>query len=196
MIIGVVLCGGSSTRMGNDKGMMQHGSQTWAQIAFNKLRSLNIPVAVSINPVQHTAYHVVFSEELLVTDNDELNVGGPLKGILSAHQQYPQADLMVLAVDIVKMSEELLWQLYLYPGQPDTEAIVYKQEAHAEPLCGIYKAKALHKIVQLYEAGKLKKYSMHFILDQLQTVYIDVPSNQEDKFNNFNSESDLANLQH
>ena len=109
MITGVVLCGGSSTRMGSDKGMMQHGSQTWAQIAFNKLRSLNIPVVVSINPVQHTAYQAVFSEELLVKDNDELNIGGPLKGILSAHQQYPQADLIVLAVDIVKMSEELLW---------------------------------------------------------------------------------------
>ncbi len=194
MITGVVLCGGSSTRMGRDKGLLRQASQTWAQMAFDKLYALNIPVVVSINHTQLKSYKAIFSEELLITDNDVFNMGGPLKGILSVHKQYPQNDLLVLAVDIINMNEELLSQLYSYYKQTSAEAIVFKHKLQTEPLCGIYKANALGKIVELYEKGELKKHSMHFILEQLQTFYIEVPVQQEDKFANFNSENDLTNL--
>ena len=194
MITGVVLCGGGSTRMGRDKGLLQYKSQTWVQMAFDKLCALNIPVVVSINPVQFQTYRGIFSEELLITDNKALHIGGPLKGMLSVHKQHPHDDLLVLAVDMINMNEDLLCQLYLYYKQTSAEAIVFKHEHQIEPLCGIYNAKALDKVVELYEKGELKKHSLHFILEQLQTVYIEVPAHQEDKFANFNSESDLTNL--
>jgi len=191
MITGVVLCGGSSTRMGSDKGLLQRASKTWAQLAFNKLSALNIPVVVSINLVQIQTYRKIFSEELLVVDNDGFHIGGPLKGILSVHKQHPQNDLLVLAVDIINMNEELLRQLYLNYKQTNAEAVVYKHELQIEPLCGIYKANALDKVVELYEKGELKRHSMHFILDRLRTVYIEVHPQQQDKFVNFNSQNDL-----
>jgi len=191
MITSVVLCGGSSTRMGSDKGLLQRASKTWAQLAFNKLSALNIPVVVSINLVQIQTYRKIFSEELLVVDNDGFHIGGPLKGILSVHKQHPQNDLLVLAVDIINMNEELLRQLYLNYKQTNAEAVVYKHELQIEPLCGIYKANALDKVVELYEKGELKRHSMHFILDRLRTVYIEVHPQQQDKFVNFNSQNDL-----
>jgi molybdopterin-guanine dinucleotide biosynthesis protein A len=194
MITGVVLCGGSSTRMGRDKGLLQYASKTWAQIAFDKLHALDIPVVVSINPSQLQTYRAVFSNELLITDDDAFDIGGPLKGILSVHKRYPQNDLLVLAADIVNMSEDLLQQLYLFYKQTSAEAVIFKHELHLEPLCGIYRTNALDKIVELYKKGELKKHSLHFILEQLETVCIDVPPQQEDKFANFNSESDLQNL--
>ncbi|HEX5154803.1 MAG TPA: molybdenum cofactor guanylyltransferase [Parafilimonas sp.] len=194
MITGVVLCGGNSTRMGSDKGLLQQASQTWAQIAFDKLYALDIPVVVSINHTQFETYRIIFSEELLITDNDAYDINGPLKGILSVHKQHPKSDLLVLAVDMVNMNEDLLHQLYLYSIQISTETIVFKHEHQIEPLCGIYRAKALDKIVELYEKGELKKHSLHFTLEQLQTVYIDVSTQQKNKFANFNSKSDLQNL--
>lgn len=194
MITGVVLCGGESTRMGKDKGLLQHASQTWAQIAFEKLHALNIPVVISLNHTQLKPYKAIFSKELLIADDDTFHMGGPLKGIMSVHKQRPQDDLLVLAVDMVNMNKGLLRQLYLRIKQTSADAIVFKHELHVEPLFGIYNAKALNKVVDLYEKGELKKHSMHFILEQLQTVYIEISAQQEDKFANFNSESDLINL--
>jgi len=194
MITGVVLCGGNSSRMGSDKGLLQHASRIWAEVAFNKLRSLNFPVVFSINHLQTTVYKKFFSDSLLIQDDPDLHVGGPLKGILSVHRKYSQGDLLVLAVDMLNISEDLLQQLHSHSQQQDAEAIVYKHSDQIEPLCGLYKTKGLQKIMQLYEEEKLKKQSMHFILKQLQTVYIDVAAEQADAFANFNSVHDLDNF--
>ncbi|MES1226406.1 MAG: NTP transferase domain-containing protein, partial [Bacteroidota bacterium] len=39
-MIGVILCGGQSVRMGADKGMLRLQTKTWAQIAVDKMAQL------------------------------------------------------------------------------------------------------------------------------------------------------------
>ena len=43
-MIGVVLCGGNSTRMGSDKGLLKEEEETWAELAGRKLKALQLPV--------------------------------------------------------------------------------------------------------------------------------------------------------
>jgi molybdopterin-guanine dinucleotide biosynthesis protein A len=54
---GVVLCGGQSSRMGTDKGLLLHQSITWVQQAISTLTQLNTPVLLSINEQQLIAYN-------------------------------------------------------------------------------------------------------------------------------------------
>ena len=108
-IIGLVLCGGKSSRMGTDKGMIKKEGITWARLAFNKLNSLAIPVVVSVNDSQVLEYEKIFSDNLLITDL--VDIGGPFKGILSADHKFPQCDLFVLACDMVDVNFQLLAEL-------------------------------------------------------------------------------------
>src|SRR4051812_4885506 len=108
---GVILCGGQSTRMGADKGLLKQGSLTWAELAAHKLSSLQIPVSLSVNKEQATIYSKIFSPDQLIIDNEALSIKGPLLGVLSAHQNFPDEDLVILACDMIEMSASVLQDL-------------------------------------------------------------------------------------
>jgi len=84
-MIGVILCGGQSSRMGTDKGLFTWQANTWAQTAAGKMAALPLPVIISVNRQQYNHYTAFFSINQLVKDNETIEVKGPLRGILSIH---------------------------------------------------------------------------------------------------------------
>src|SRR5215208_1603271 len=108
---GVVLCGGKSSRMGKDKGLLKLYAKTWAQIAIDKLAQLDMPVVLSVNELQYEEYPSTFSIEQLIKDDNSLQLHGPLAGMLSVHRQFPVEDLFALACDMPLMEPGLLQEL-------------------------------------------------------------------------------------
>ncbi|TCC87281.1 molybdenum cofactor guanylyltransferase [Pedobacter frigiditerrae] len=191
-MIGLVLCGGQSERMGSDKGILLADGQTWASLAEEKLKALNLPIQFSVNANQESNYGNLFQKENLIPDDLTLNIGGPLKGVLSAHLSAPAEDLYVLACDLIKMDISLMNRLIDEKKQyPDFDAYVYLNNEFYEPLCGIYTANGLAKIMKLYNKGNLKKHSMHATLDLLNTYKINLSAAEQGYFKNFNSPSEL-----
>ncbi|MCX6181983.1 MAG: molybdenum cofactor guanylyltransferase [Bacteroidetes bacterium] len=182
-IVGLVLCGGQSTRMGSDKGMLKKGELTWAQIAREKLLALNIPAVVSVNNDQVEEYEHIFSISELVID-DEFEVGGPLLGLLSAHHMFPGKDIFILACDMVEMQVEVLENLIANYSAPAT---VFKNEYFAEPLCGIYSNEALEKIFVAYKDHELRSHSMMTILNLISANTIEINKSWQQFFNNINT---------
>lgn len=191
---GVVLCGGQSSRMGKDKGLLQHESSSWAQLAANKLTALHLPVVLSVNSQQYDSYNKLFQNPILIKDDDSLNIGGPLKGLLSVYLQLPAEDLLVLACDMRYMKIEVLQQLLKTNSATNAEAIVFDNENTIEPLCAVYKATGLKKIYDQYSHGLLKKFSMYYILQLLNTCCLPVPQEWRICFTNFNTPEDLSPL--
>ncbi|HEU4902888.1 MAG TPA: molybdenum cofactor guanylyltransferase [Flavisolibacter sp.] len=183
---GVVLCGGSSTRMGTDKGLLKEEEQTWAEIAASKLTALDLPVVVSVNDQQAPVYEQIFSNEQLLVDKEIFDAKAPLFGLLSVHLQLPEEDLFVLACDIKDMTTALLQNLFDVFKKGTQEACVYRTGERPQPLCGIYTAAALHKIYRLYQERKLQRFSMMHILETLHTAYISVGDENLAAFNNYN----------
>ncbi len=113
-LIGVVLCGGKSTRMGSDKGLLVKDGKIWAQYIADLFIALKIPFTVSCRIEQRENYEKFFSPEIIVSDKfseSEHTIQGPLNGILSAHSAFPQKDLLIVACDLVQMSVPVLEKL-------------------------------------------------------------------------------------
>ncbi len=194
-MIGIVLCGGQSSRMGSDKGLLKHEANTWAQTAVEKLSVLNIPIHLSVNEQQQIEYAKVFKPELLITDDKSIDIKGPLLGVLSAHLQHPGKDLFLLACDLPLMDFNLLKELYaLYQQSKKYDVYIFTNDKQPEPLCGIYTAKALKKVIALQKQNKLIKHSMKFILSQLVVCEIALQNNQKKYFRNFNAHADINGL--
>jgi molybdenum cofactor guanylyltransferase len=193
-LLGVVLCGGQSTRMGNDKGLIQFNGTTWAQIARDKLSSLSLETILSINQNQLSPYSTFINTSDLIIDHSEINVGGPLKGLFSIHSKFPEHDLLVLACDLPKMQLEVLNELMdQYTQQIMADAIVFTKNDRIEPLCGIYRASGLSKIYSAYLENKLVRHSMIKALEALSTHFISIKPEWESSFQNMNSVEDLSN---
>lgn len=112
-MLGVVLCGGQSSRKGTDKGLIKLNANTWAQAAVDKMLLLKLKVVLSVNATQYNDYQSIFNTAQLIIDNDDLLVRGPLAGVLSVHLQYPEEDSFVLACDMPLMETNMLPQLLL-----------------------------------------------------------------------------------
>jgi molybdenum cofactor guanylyltransferase len=189
-LLGVVMCGGLSTRMGRDKGLIRKDNVTWAEIAFNNLAAIDIPVYVSVNEFQVSAYKKIFGINNLIVDDNGLN--GPLKGLMAVHRQFPEKDLFILASDMINMNPDLLEALRMtYFQKRNYNFYVYKNDAELEPLCGIYTAEALDRIWNDYLSKQLPKHSMKFILSSGSLVALSVPHEKKTCFANHNEPSDL-----
>ena len=194
-MIGVVLCGGQSFRMGADKGLLRHETIVWARIAYDKLAAMQIPVKISVNDNQYTTYAEIFSAEELIPDNTEFRVKGPLLGVISAHLRYPADSIFVLACDMLLMEVIILKQLLkVFHEQQHSGAWIYSSDGEPEPLCGIYKPESIESVISMYESGSLSKHSMKFMLDHINPFTIPLLADDKKFFRNFNSHAELNGL--
>jgi molybdenum cofactor guanylyltransferase len=190
-ILGVVMCGGQSSRMGMDKGMIMSGGLTWGMLAFNKFSGMGIQSIVSINASQEESYKKIFSPEKLLIDSVDSH--GLLKGILSAHKNFPAHDLMLLACDMKNMGLECL-NILLKSWQEkgdQYDCYVYKNESLYEPLAGIYTAGFLKKIFLLNTKNEIADYSMQSIIRRGRVFEIEVSDSIKPHFRNFNKQSEI-----
>lgn len=194
-MLGVVLCGGESSRMGSDKGLLLNDIYTWAELAFDKLSSLKIPVFLSVNTQQFSFYNTLFPQQKLIIDDAKILIGGPLHGLLTVHQIHPAENILLLACDMPMMAIEVIEKLLQqHQNNLTKEAFFFTNDNQPEPLCAIYTSQAMAKILSLYNANKLPKHSMKYVLEQLDVLPLQIPQNWLSYFKNYNSKNDLQCL--
>lgn len=183
-LLGVVLCGGESKRMGTDKGLIMKEGETWAQIVAGKISALELPVVVSINERQVEDYGRLFSVDQLVVDHVDIN--GPLRGLLTVHQRFPQNDLLLLACDLIDMDVSTIQNLIL-ASQSDLnyEYYVYENNGLAEPFCAIYTKNGLKLVFEKALHDGLAQNSFQNIIAGGKTKRIGL--NNPQSFRNYNT---------
>jgi len=194
-MLGVILCGGQSTRMGSDKGLLQFNNSNWAQLAADKMAMLQLPVVLSVNQKQYDEYLSVFSTVQLIKDDETLEIHGPLCGVLSVHEKKPSEDLFVLACDMPLMESSILKQLFdTYQNTQNYQAYLFTNNGEPEPLCSVFTGEGLSMIRQIHQKGNLVKHSMKFMLELLHCFFIPIPDEQKKYFSNFNAHAGLNGL--
>jgi len=144
-LLGLVLCGGESRRMGQDKGLMLKDGVPWALHVGEKISRLGISVEYSVNSRQYSSYTAVIPEEWLITD--ALDLPGPLNGLFTAHGRHPDRDILLLACDMLDMDAATLEMLIgCYSGEGGYEFYAYEEDTWLQPFGAIYTAAGLGRV--------------------------------------------------
>ena len=173
-LIGVILCGGESRRMGRDKGLLEKDGIPWARYMADRLMPYNLPVVFSVNPSQADAYAHAMPGDRLVTDS--VAADGPLKGLLSVHEQFPDKDLLLLGCDMLDMDAPTIERLIEEYCNNGYNFYAYVENGFFQPLCGIYTAGGL--------AGPPTAVSLQQLLRQGKTKSLVITNNEA--FRNYN----------
>ena len=193
-MLGVVLCGGQSSRMGSDKGLLKLNDKTWTQKVIDTLSNFQVPIVISVNKKQYQDYSIIFPVNTLIPDDPSLQLRGPLYGLLSVHLKYPEEDLLLLACDMPLINAELIKQLLTKYSTETADVFIYTNDGEPEPMPGIYGSKGLTYIHQLYSTNQLPRHSMKYMLEHIPTFISSLPADKKDLFRNFNTHAELNGL--
>ena len=138
-IWGLVLSGGMSKRMGQDKALIEIDGNTQLNKTHTLLQNHLPEVFVSSRADQSADNERKKYKQIY----DLYNNIGPLAGILSAMHEHPEVDWLVVACDLMNLDNKTIDYL-IENYHPNDKIIAYKSEYNGlpEPLCAIYSASA------------------------------------------------------
>ena len=149
--VGVVLAGGSSSRMGRDKALLAAGGESLPAGAARRLAGVCAEVAVADRG------------RGLLPGLPSLADGpgrGPAAGILGAAEAYPGRRLLVLACDLPQVPEELLALLARLDG---CDCALPRWRDGVEPLCALYGPAALAALARRAARGL---FALHRLIEE------------------------------
>lgn len=183
-LYGLVLAGGHSKRMGQDKAGIAIGGSTQLERAFGLLSHLVMRAFVSVRSDQR--------EDPLRTPYAQIvdagEVQGPIAGLRAAQLAHPEVAWLVLAVDLPLLDAATLQNL-IARRDPARVATAYRSshDSLPEPLCAIYEPAAAPAIAAWLAAGK--NCPRKFLL-QSDTLLLEQPNPQS--LDNVNTPAELA----
>ena len=133
-LVGLVLAGGLSQRMGRDKGGLRYRGRSLVERAMEALRPFSGSVHVSVRPAQ--AGQEPYTGLPLVLDAE--GIAGPGAGLLSAWTTFPEAALLVLAVDLPRVDAATLGELVARRAPGKAATAFRHPDGTPEPLCAIW----------------------------------------------------------
>jgi molybdopterin-guanine dinucleotide biosynthesis protein A len=134
-IFGLVLAGGESRRMGRDKALLERDGKTQLAHIVELLEGCVDKVFVSTRADQNKDEERGRFEQV-VDRYDDL---GPVAGILSALDEYPEVDWLVVACDLPNIDEATIRHLLKHSrGEQPFTAYSSSHDGLPEPLCAVY----------------------------------------------------------
>lgn len=148
-LYGLVLSGGKSTRMGEDKGLITYHNLPQREHLYHLLNEVCDKTFLSIRQDQESEISNSFET---IIDNDEFR--GSYNGLLSAHKAHPEAAWLVLACDLPLMDKKALQELIAARNSDKiASAFADLDNPLPEPLCAIWEPEALQQSVAYLAAG-------------------------------------------
>ena len=178
-ISAIILAGGKSSRMGQDKGLMNYKGMPLIKYAIEILEPLTNDLIIVSNKPEYQNFEFRTTEDVYYEK-------GPLAGIYSGLMQIQNDWSFVLSCDTPNLTTDILQSL-----QSDiytSEVIVAKHKTQIHPLIGLYNKSCLSKLkteIELEQLGLIKA------IQKCNYKTVDFTSFEEEIFKNINSPSDL-----
>jgi molybdenum cofactor guanylyltransferase len=143
----LILSGGQSSRMGEEKRLINYHGKTQEQHLFDLLSNYFSAVYISINQNQKT--------DLPYIKDLDLGVKSPMVGIVSAFNHNPDVAWLVVACDMPFVNEKAI-EFLLNNRNSEKYATAFENldEHFPEPLLTIYEPKIFPKLQEAINQGK------------------------------------------
>jgi len=172
-LYGLILMGGSSTRMGHDKALIAYHHKPQAHHIFELLSSVLSNTFVSVRQGQMCT----FTERII---EDTLDSKGPINGILSAMQCHPDKAWIVLACDLPLVSERSIRQL-IQARDTNKLATAFAGESQLpEPLMAIWES-AAYPHLRRHHLDEGKNCPRKFLINS--DIQLVAPADERELFN-------------
>lgn len=192
-VVGVVLAGGQSRRMGRDKARLEVAGRSLAARALDALSAVCPDVVLSgggSEVLVDLGYPVIADRQL---------GQGPLAGLEAALAYAQGRAVLVLACDLPRVDRLVLERLIASVGDSaaldnaaaEARAWVGRRGGRQQPLCGLYSPQCLSPVTSRIDRGELAVYSL---LAAIETVAVDYDDLALDPFLNINTPAELRAL--
>jgi len=148
-LLGLVLTGGKSTRMGRDKAALAYHGEAESSRVFGLLHEFCPEVFISCRIDQAD----LPGRRGLPQIHDVLPGRGPLSGILAAFEARPDATWLVVACDLPRLDRTVVAALVAGRNPFKVATAFQGHEGFPEPLCALYEPKARPRLLQFLAAG-------------------------------------------
>jgi molybdopterin-guanine dinucleotide biosynthesis protein A len=185
-IYGLLLSGGASRRMQRDKAQITYRGEPQLLRAWRLLQAVTERSFLSVRDSQRDDPLRASLPQIV----DSYDAIGPVAGILSAQDAYPDAAWLVIACDLPLLDEATLQQLVASrdPGA-DATAFTSRFDSLPEPLCALWEPSSHALLKQRYDGGS---YCPRKALIQSRIMLLDAPG---DALDNINTPEEFVQMQ-
>ncbi|MGB9791026.1 MAG: molybdenum cofactor guanylyltransferase [Thermacetogeniaceae bacterium] len=185
---GIILAGGSSSRMGRDKSLIVYEQQTLIERTVNELQRVVDDLVIASN---HTSrYNIPGTVEV----PDVYPGMGPLAGIHAGLKRVKHHYAFVISCDLPLFKAELA--AYLLELSPGYDVVVPQLDGYFEPLCAVYSKNCIDPIETCLKAGEKKIITFYPQVRVLPVGREEIEriGNPEELFYNLNTPEDYRLL--
>ena len=184
-ITGIIPSGGTSLRMGTDKGsVVFNGSSFLAHVIEAVKPIVNDIIVVSNNP----DHEVIGCKRV----PDIIKESGPLAGLYSGLFHSTTKFNLVLSCDIPFIKTSILKQLVSQIND-DNDVIQIESHNKSMPLIAVYKKECMHQCLDLLEQGERR---LRFAVQQFKTKNVRLAPDLERYIRNINTTHQLNQIRH
>lgn len=174
---GIILAGGKSSRMGQDKAMLSLNGKPMIQHVSEMMRGICDEIIIASNNPEHEHYG-----DLRVAD--QWKDVGPLAGIQAGLQAAQHENCFVISCDTPFVTIEVLSTLASH--SKNHSIIVARNNDRIQPLIGVYTKRVLHKITA-YLNQDTSDRSLRTLLEQSDAHIVDFTEAFNKAFENINT---------
>lgn len=146
-ITAIILAGGKSSRMKEDKGLVYFRGKMLVEYVIEAAgKAADHIMIITANPA--------YGQFGIPCFEDERKDKGPLGGILTGLDHSSTSKNLLLGCDMPFLTEKILTELIIHCG--DEDVLLTEHLGKAEPLCSIYDRSSIPHIRSLIEQDQLK----------------------------------------
>lgn len=176
-VTGIILSGGKSSRMGQDKGFLELNGKPMIQHVIDHINPMCDQILISANEKKY--------EELgYPVYKDVISDIGPAGGIISCLDHSNNNKNIIISCDLPHASTDFIRKLLDLSG--DYEITLPKSGQQLQPLCAIYSKKVYKSFMEYVSRGF---YSLKSIIMEFRVQVI-----QEDAMPAFDFSKELKNI--
>ena len=181
-LVGVVISGGKSSRMGTDKSLLLWNNKPFYLHAAEILAPFCSEIYVSCNVSQSNNY-------ILPVITDKYGSYGPISGVLSSMHALSGHSIITLPCDMPELSEGIINEM-ISSNKERLDGVFLKDDNNQlEPMLAIYNPSIYSKLLAWYDSGN---YSLKKFIESCNNVsYIKLGAQS---LININTTKELDNL--